>query len=205
MLGWLAGMVDLIINKLNSLLSGQAALAQSQHTANAELAQSLTLLSQALATLNQVLANTEKIIVQLTPPPPAAAILTLTLNGEINMAKTTLATTLDLQLPDSGSGTATLSFVDAAGLPAVVPTTSTVATTWTSSSPAVVVTPSTINPLVAAFAPSTPPQLATGIVITAAVTITDPTLPTINLTATGEPIDVIAGGIAGVQMVETEP
>jgi hypothetical protein len=189
--------LEQLIEGLQEILAGLGLLGQVQQDLNLRVGQVESSLATALAKLGQI-------ILALAPPSPAAAIMNISIGG-INMAGKTFKATLDLQLPDQGSGTATLTFVDAAGLPATIPPTSTATTTWSSSNPAIVVTPNATNPLMAAFAPSVPPVLATAVVLTAAVSITDPTLPAISLTATGQPIDVVSGGPAGVQMTETEP
>jgi hypothetical protein len=119
------------------------------------------------------------------------------------MSDKVVRASLDLPLPDSGTGTATLSFVDAAGLSgAVLPPGS--ATVWTSSDPTVISVAGNADNVTAAFGPATPVKLGTGIVISSATT-----LPAVGaaapvvISASGQPIDVIAGGPAGAQMVES--
>jgi hypothetical protein len=119
-------------------------------------------------------------------------------NKEINMAdKAIKKATIDLPLPDSGAGTATLSFTDAAGLATNLPAGST--TVWTSSDPTVVTVTGNPDNVTAKFAPAVPTKLGTGIIISSVTT-----LPNGNtLPAAGQPIDVVGGGPAGVQMVES--
>jgi hypothetical protein len=137
---------------------------------------------------------------------PVKAVMTLTTNQEKYMplppkkVSSNSKAAMDLTLTDTGSGAAALTLYDTAGLLAVVPSTSTVAASWTSSDPSIVVTPGA-NPLNATFAPSVPPVAVTGVTITAVVTITDPTIPTITLTAVSQGIDVVGGDAASMQMV----
>jgi hypothetical protein len=111
---------------------------------------------------------------------------------------------VDLQMLDSGTAKATISFVDAAGLATVPVTGATVATTATMSNPAIV---ATVDPtgLVVNLAPSVPPVLATGVVLTVSVTITNPDATVLGpFTGTGNPIDVVGSAIAGVSLVEAD-
>lgn len=160
-------------------------------------------------TLVQILNLSKQILAQVALPPPVSATMTLTVNpssqitttanpkGEILiMPANAVSAALDLPLPDSGSGVATLIFVDSVGLPAALPAGT--IPIWSSSDPAIVVTPDA-DGLSAQFGPSSPPVLATGVVITAVTTLPDGTV----ITATGQPIDVVAGGPAGAQMKET--
>ena len=112
------------------------------------------------------------------------------------MAAKAVKATIDLQLPDSGTGTATLTFTDSAGLPTALPAGT--VPVWSSSNPAIVLTPSA-DGTSAQFGPATPPVLATAVVLTAVTTLPSGTV----ITATGQAIDVIGGGPAGVQMVES--
>ena len=112
------------------------------------------------------------------------------------MAAKAVKATIDLQLPDSGTGTATLTFTDSAGLPTALPAGT--VPVWSSSNPAIVLTPSA-DGTSAQFGPATPPVLATAVVLTAVTTLPSGTV----ITAAGQAIDVIGGGPAGVQMVES--
>lgn len=111
---------------------------------------------------------------------------------------------VDLQMLDNGTATATISFVDAAGLATIPVTGATVATTATMSSPAIV---ATVGPtgLTVGLAPSVPPQLVTGVVLTVSVTITNPDNTVLGpFTGTGNPIDVVGSTIAGISLVESD-
>ena len=122
------------------------------------------------------------------------------------MAAKAVKATIDLQLHDSGTGTATLTFTDSAGLPTALPAGT--VPVWSSSNPAIVLTPSA-DGTSAQFGPATPPVLATAVVLTAVTTLPNGTL----ITAAGQAIDchlveilsilVIGDGPAGVQMVES--
>jgi hypothetical protein len=155
-------------------------------------------LDEILANQARIISNEQRILELLGRSLPVAAKMTLTVNpkGETpNMEEKAVKATLDLQLPDSGTGTAALTFTDAAGLPATLPTG--IVPVWSSSNPAIVLTPSA-DGTSCQFGPATPPVLATGVVITAVTTLASGTV----ITATGNPIDVIGGGPAGVTMAE---
>jgi hypothetical protein len=110
---------------------------------------------------------------------------------------------VDFTLLDSGKALATIIFVDAAGLPTTPQTGAMIATVWTSSDPSVVVVGRT-DGLNADVSPATPPVLVTGAVVSASTTIINPDGTTIGpLAASGNPIDVIAGGPAGMSIAET--
>ena len=70
------------------------------------------------------------------------------------MPEKVVKATIDLPLPDSGTGTATLNFVDAAGLAATLPAGT--VPVWTASDPAMVLTPAASG-LTSTFGPATPP------------------------------------------------
>jgi hypothetical protein len=155
--------------------------------------------SRIVAELSRIDADLRRVLSLLSPPIQATMTLTINPQGESMSDKPkAVKATLDLQLPDSGTGTASLAFVDAAGLPATLP--SGTIPVWSSSNPAIVVTPAA-DGLSAQFGPSTPPVLATGVVITAVTTLPSGTV----ITATGQPIDVVGGGPTGATMVETVP
>jgi hypothetical protein len=101
--------------------------------------------------------------------------------------------TLDFQLPDTGTGTATLTPVDAKGNPTTLPAGTSVPT-WTSSNVAITVTPAADG----MSATLTPTALATGVIIAASATLPNGT----TITGQGDPIDVVAGPAAGFKMVE---
>ena len=146
--------------------------------------------------LREINCHLVEILAILRPAPPVAASMTLKLQGDSKMAAKAVKATIDLQLPDSGTGTATLTFTDSAGLPTTLPAGT--VPVWSSSNPAIVLTPSA-DGTSAQFGPATPPVLATAVVLTAVTTLPSGTV----ITATGQAIDVIGGGPAGVQMVES--
>jgi hypothetical protein len=146
-----------------------------------------------LASTNVVLAA---ILQALTPPPPVAFKITFT--GVNSMVKNAKAT-LDFQLADNGTATATISFVDAAGLPTSLASGQTASVpTWTPSANSLAVTPAA-NGLTAVVAPATPPVLATDVTIAvSAITITNPDQSTIVLPAvTSDGIDVVNSAVGG--------
>jgi len=108
---------------------------------------------------------------------------------------------VDFSLLDNGTATGTISFVDAVGEPTSPAAGATVSTTATSSDPGVTVSVDATG-LVLAIAPANPlpNPLPTGVVITAAITITNTDGTVLNFTATSTPIDVIAGGPAGASI-----
>jgi hypothetical protein len=147
----------------------------------------------------------QQILAQLLPPPPAGFLMTFESNQENEMAnKAPRKATMDFQLLDNGTATATLTLVDAAGLPTTLPSGATIGVPpWASSNPAIVVTPAA-DGMSAALAPSSPPVLVTGVVISAGpATITNADGSTVSLAVvSGDPIDVIAGGPAGFSISE---
>jgi hypothetical protein len=102
---------------------------------------------------------------------------------------------VDFQLFDNGQAVATLSVLDAAGLPTVLPA-GTPPPTWTSSNPGVLVSASA-DGLSAIVSPATPPVLVTGAVLTASTTLAGATSP---ITGTSDPIDVAGSGAAGFKI-----
>ena len=138
------------------------------------------------------------------PATPAGVVITLTEGALKNMAKKAAGAAVDFQILDNGTATATLSFVDSLGEPTTIQSGATVSTTWTSSDPEISATGSAdgLSAALAAVVASGAP-LSTGVVITAVTTVTNPDGSTVGpFTATGDPIDVIAGGPAGVQIAE---
>lgn len=149
-------------------------------------------IQQQLATANVALA---KILEAIIPPPPKT--FKITLIGQIMNKKATAS--LDFQLADNGTAAATITFIDAAGLPTTLGTGQTASVpTWTPSSAAIVVTPAA-NGLSATVAPATPPVLATDVTITvSAITVTNADSTTISLpSVTSEGIDVVGSAVAG--------
>jgi hypothetical protein len=157
------------------------------------VAQNTVLLTAIRDGLTATDAEVGKILEILTPPPPVAFRVTLT-EGEDHMAKAVNAT-MDFQLLDNGSATATLTPIDSVGEPTTLP--AGVVPAWSSSDPAVVVVPAA-DGMSAALAPASPPVLATGVVITASATLPSGAA----ITGSGNPIDVVAGGPAGFSIAE---
>jgi len=150
---------------------------------------------------NEVLLNTAKILDLLTPAPVAG--IQITIEEETSMKQKVRTSGVDFQLLDSGKALATISFVDAGGLPTTVQTGATIATVWTSSDPGVVVV-GRADGLNADVSPATPPVLVTGAVVSASTTITNTDGSIIGpLAAQGNPIDVVAGGPAGMSIAES--
>ena len=136
-------------------------------------------------------------IAQITPPPAKTFKITFS-NGVTNMVKNAKAS-LDFQLADNGTATATISFFDAANLPTNLAAGQTASVpTWTPSASSVVVTPAATG-LTAVVAPATPPVLATDVTITVStITITNSDGTTISLPAvTSDGIDVVGSAVAG--------
>jgi hypothetical protein len=108
---------------------------------------------------------------------------------------------IDFAILDNGSATGTISFVDTVGVTAVVPAGSTVATSATSSDPGVTVTVDTTG-LVLTIAPTQPlaSPLPVGVIITAAIVVTNTDGTSESVTATSQAIDVDAGGPAGASI-----
>jgi hypothetical protein len=147
----------------------------------------------------------EQILQQLQPPLATALVITFTSDDqnkekeENNMDKNKATKAgVDFQLLDNGTATATVSFVDSVGNPTVAPNGAAPAT-FTSSDPSITV--SATGPLTATL---TPTALATGVIITASVVVTDPTgvNPPVTLTGSGNPIDVVAGAASALSIAE---
>jgi hypothetical protein len=160
----------------------------------------------ALAKTQTILeAQLVQILALVAPPLPTQFVLTLTSNspteGEPPMAGK-MKQAIDFQLLDNGTAKATLTTVDAAGEPAVIPSTSTLAApAWSSSSPGLVITPAA-DGLSATIAPSVPPVLVTDAIITVGpATLTDASGNVTTIAGvSSEGIDVIAGGPSGFQI-----
>ena len=110
------------------------------------------------------------------------------------MTKLKADQTVDFQMFDNGQALATLTIVDAKGIPTVMPPGSQ-GIAWSSSDPAIVVSPSE-DQMSAILTPVDPPVLAQNVVITAQSTLPDTTV----ITGTTQPIDVVAGGPAGFKI-----
>jgi hypothetical protein len=146
-----------------------------------------------LATIS---AKVALIFQAVSPPPPKTFKIIFT--GDTNMNNKAKAS-LDFQLADNGTANATISFVDAAGLPTALASGQTASVpTWVPSATSIVVTPAA-NGLSAVVAPATPPVLATDVTVTvSAITITNADGTTIVLPAvTSEGIDVVGSAVAG--------
>lgn len=157
------------------------------------------------AKLDQILA----ILAGPVDTDPAATVLNLSIEENMKpiTRKTTASagTSLDLQMLDTGKALASISFVDSLQEPTNVAAGATVASTFSSSDAGVIVTDrgDGLNADISLVAPA-PVPLPTGVVITAVTTVTNLDGSVLGpFTATGNPIDVIAGGPAGIMMVET--
>jgi hypothetical protein len=176
-----------IIDLLRKLLLGQTEANQLAVESNQQM--------------SLIAAHLSAIVVLLTPPPPTHFTIELT-EGDTTMASKATKGKLKLNILDNGTATATLTLIDAAGLPTQLPAGSTVTGPWASSDPGVVVTPDATD-LVAAVAPATPPVLVTGAVITAGplvMTNADDTTVNLGSASTTDPINVVAGGPAGFKI-----
>jgi hypothetical protein len=149
----------------------------------------------------------EQILQQLQPPPATGIIISFVSNESqeekdnmTNKAKATKAG-VDFQLLDNGTATATVSFVDSVGNPTSTPVGAAPAV-YTSSNPAVVSVGATNADGVSATL--TPLSLGTGVIVSATVTVTDPTgvNPPVTLSGSGNPIDVIAGAASALAISE---
>lgn len=134
----------------------------------------------------------KQILALLLPPPPVKFIITFI--GEDTMGEI-VKSSINFQLLDNGTATATLTPVDAAGNPTSMPTGATIPV-WTSSDMAVSVLASG-DGMSATLTPSG--SLATGVIITADAILADGTT---HIMGTGNPIDVIAGPATGFKIVE---
>jgi hypothetical protein len=130
----------------------------------------------------------------LKPAPPAPG----TGMRAASASKPSLAAALDFTILDNGSAEATItSIVDAAGQPSTFPTGT--VPVWTVSAPALQLAPAA-DGMSCSVAPASPPALATGLTLTVTVTFADAAGVPVTLTATSQPIDIIAGGPAGFQI-----
>lgn len=142
------------------------------------------------ANQDQEIALLKQVLAAVLPPPPVSFTVTLESNpGELSMGRIAKAT-LDFQLLDNGSATATLSAVDSVGEPTTFPAGSTAV--YTPSDPSIVASVGA-DGLTGTITPATPPVLATGVTVSVVVTLPGGA----TLSAVSPAIDVIAGGPAG--------
>jgi hypothetical protein len=191
------------LKALRFLAGFAASLAAIQTTQASDELTVIAALDGLSKALQEVQSQLGQIIQILTPAQVAGTRITIE-NGD-NMASKAKASAagMDFQLLDSGKAVATISFIDAAGLPTTAQVGATIDSAWTSSDPAVVVTGRS-DGLNADLAPSVPPVLATGVIVTATTTITNSDGSTLGpFTATGDPIDVVVGGPAGMKIAES--
>lgn len=141
----------------------------------------------------------------LEPVAPAGTTLTITLEDDMTTAKKAVKkAVLNIQLLDTGKALVTVGFVDSLGETATAAPGATISTSFTSSDPGVTVIGrgDGLTADVALVSPA-PNPLPTGVVITSVTTVTNADASVLGpFTATGAPIDVIAGGPAGTTMVE---
>ncbi len=113
------------------------------------------------------------------------------------------AASIEFDFFDNGQAVATLSLVDAAGLPATLPAGASLSVPpWASDNAGVVASPAA-DGLSAILAPSTPPVLVTGVTITAGpATMTLADGSTVSIAAATGTVGVKSGGPTGFQMTE---
>jgi hypothetical protein len=177
--------VNWLANLLETILTAIFGLRQGQSDQNLNIAEIQSALTQQSETLQTILGF-------LQPPRPVA--LEITFEGESIMAKR--KATVDFQLLDNGTATATLTPVDAAGNPTTMPAGATVPA-WTSSSPGIAITAAADG----MSATLTPTGLGTGIIISANSTLSDGVT---TLTGSGNPIDVVAGSASAFAIAEQD-
>ena len=170
------------------------------HVSDAASQRLLGEILEQLITLNRtassLLVGVQKITAILEAPPPVAFSIKIT-QGDKMAGR--LKAGIDVQLLDNGTAQATVTLVDAAGLPTTLPTGSTLSVpAWVVSNPAIVATVAA-DGLSAALAPSVPPVLATDVTVTVGpATMTNADGTTVTIAAvTSDGIDVISGGPAG--------
>ena len=178
-MNWLAQLLE-------TILTAVLGVRQTQSEQNLELAE----IQAALAAQNQTL---QTLLAILQPPTPEPASFDITFERDNAMA-TKRKATVDFQLLDNGTATATLTPVDAAGNPTPMQTGTTVPV-WTSSNPAITVVAAADG----MSATLTPTGLATGVIITATATLADGVT---TITGSGNPIDVVAGAATAFQIAE---
>jgi hypothetical protein len=103
-----------------------------------------------------------------------------------------------LDILDNGTARATAAAVDAAGLPATLPSGSG-APTWTSSDPGATVTPDPADAtgLSAIVAPAVPPVLVTGFTVSVNALLADGVT---TISGTSSANNIVAGGPSGFQV-----
>ena len=137
--------------------------------------------------LATIISQQSALILLLTPPPPATMLLSITSTNEQGET-TTMATKasrgkMKLDIHGDGTATASVTFQDNTGLSASLPVGATLVNPFASSDPGIVVTPAA-DGMSAKLAPSTPPVLVTGAIITAGpATITNADGTTIDIAA----------------------
>lgn len=198
-MSWLYSMIRAILQKLDQI---QESL--NFHHINEELDEIEKTVNQSDMKLDQVIqtqAQQSQVLAELlallTPPPPVAFLMTFT-GGSAEMSKPKSGK-LKFNVLDNGHATATLQAVDAAGLAATLPA-GTPPPSWSaansdgSAATAIVLTPAA-DGMSCDIAPSTPPTLASGIVVTASTTLPDGTA--IKGDNSADPINVVSGGPTG--------
>lgn len=177
-MNWIAQLLETILYAVDGLRQGQS----DQNVILAEIQQTQAQQGETLKT----------ILSFLQPPSPVAFDITYEEGAPIMAAKR--KATVDFQLLDNGTAKATLTPVDAAGNPTSMPAGTTIPA-WTSSNPAITIAPAADG----MSATLTATALATAVVITATATLADGTT---QLTGSGNPIDVVAGGAVGFTITE---
>lgn len=156
----------------------------------------------------QVESNAQKLdeILAILNQVPATNVIAgaqITLGAIMKTKNAAKAAVGDFQLLDNGTATGTISFVDAAGEPAVLQPGATVVTTLAVSDPDLTATIDSTG-LVISIAVSlqgTPALPITGITVTATVNVTNTDGTTVGpLTAVSQGIDLVAGGPAGASI-----
>jgi hypothetical protein len=184
--------VNWIANLLETILKAVCRMRQGQSEQNLQLVEIQNTLTQQSETLQTILGFLQ---------PPSAVAFEITYEGQTIMAKR--KATVDFQLLDNGTATATLTPVDAAGNPTSMPALQAgqagapgaSVPAWTSSNPAITVAAAADG----LSATLTPTSLATGVIITATATLADGVTV---LTGSGNPIDVVAGTATAFAIAE---
>lgn len=178
-MNWLAQLLETILNAI-------LGVRQTQSAQNLELAEIQVSLAQQNQTLQTLLAI-------LQPPTPDPVSFDINFERDSPMA-TKRKATVDFQLLDNGTATATLTPVDAAGNPTSMPSGAGVPV-WTSSNPAITVAPAADG----MSATLTPTALATSVTISATSTLADGVT---TISGSGNPIDVVAGTATAFAIAE---
>ena len=189
---------------VRNALVGQSKLESQVQNCQATIAGQLEAQQNILVQMTATLAKIQKAVLY-EPGPPVAAVLTVRTIGDETMQNKVLKAAQDLQLLDSGSAVATITFVNSVGEPTTAAAGATVATVWNSSDPGVAVT-GRADGLNADVKPTiTDPNAAlpTGVTLSASTTITNLDGTVLGpFTSTGDPIDVVAGGPPGTKITE---